>query len=137
MNKLGFDFIEHAADIKIRMHGLRVEQVFVEAAHAFYSYVSKGKRIQKDMRKEFTLEGEDYQELLYAFLDELVYLLDAEDFIVVDAAVIIKDFQLKAVLYGDVASRYNELSHVKAATYADMYVRKNADGWEAQAVLDV
>ena len=135
--KAGFEFIEHAADIKMRTYGPRIESVFVEAVHAFCAYVTKGKRIQKDKRKEFTLESADKQELLYTFLDELVYLLDAEDFIVADAAVIIKDNNLKAVLYGDAASNYRELSHVKAATYAEIYVKQVKEGWEAQAVLDV
>lgn len=135
--RAGFDFIEHTADIKMRTYGPRIEHVFVEAVHAFCAYVTKGKRIQKDKRKEFTLEGADKQDMLYAFLDELVYLLDAEDFIVADAAVIIKDHHLKAVVYGDTASKYKELSHVKAATYAEMYVKQTGDGWEGQAVLDV
>ena len=135
--KAGFEFAEHAADIKLRTYGERVEHLFVEAVHAFCAYVTKGKRIQRKERKEFSVEGADMKELMYTFIDELIYLLDAEDFMAVDAAVIIKENGLKAVVYGDKASLYKELSHVKAATYADMYVRQTDKGWEAQVVLDV
>ncbi|HLC54417.1 MAG TPA: archease [Candidatus Nanoarchaeia archaeon] len=135
--KAGFEFIEHTADIKLRMYGERAEHLFVEAVHAFCAYVAKGKRIQKKERKEFSVEGVDMQDLMYSFLDEIIYLLDAEDFIAVDAAVILKDNRIQAIVYGDKASSYNGMSHVKAATYADMYIRQTDKGWEAQVVLDV
>ena len=82
------------------------------------------------------VEGQDYESLLYAFLDELLYFLDAEHFVTARATVEVEGTKACAMLYGDDAGEY-KLKHVKAATYAEMYVKETLRGWEAQVVLDV
>ena len=119
-----FEFLEHMADIKFVARGATPEEVFVSSAHAVSEYISSGVRVK------------DYESLLYAFLDELFYLLDAEGFLVKRAEVHIKNMKANAVLYGDTAKNY-EIQHVKAATYAEMYFKTTMNGWEAQVVLDV
>ena len=81
----------------------------------------------------------DLNLLLYKFLDELIFFLDSENFLVSRANVSIKNGHLKAVIFGDKASDYKDLDHIKAATYSEMYVKNlgNGKGWEAQAVMDV
>ena len=76
--------------------------------------------------------------MLYSFLDELIYLLDAKNFIVAKVKVKIKNNNLEAEVYGDNASKYKDLDHIKAATYSEMYIKQKKDKtWEAQVVLDV
>jgi SHS2 domain-containing protein len=136
-----FEFLEHTADIKFRARGSTLNGAFAEAAHAFSYYVSRGKKIQMKKKKKFSLEAIDYGNLLYNFLDELIYLIDAEHFIVGKATVKIDEtsspMKLTAVLEGDDTSHYSDLDSVKAATYAEMSIREIADEWEVQAVLDV
>ena len=85
------------------------------------------------------MHGNDYESLLYNFVDELIYLLDT-GFVVSKAKIELRGFNLKAELYGDDIKKYN-LEGVKAATYAEMHVKKiklkGKDIWEAQMVLDV
>jgi SHS2 domain-containing protein len=44
---------------------------------------------------------------------------------------------LTAELYGDDSKNYPELDSVKAATYAEMSIKKTKEGYIVQAVLDV
>mgnify|MGYP001563498753 FL=1 len=95
---------------------------------------------------------------MYNFLEELIFLLDSENFIVRKATVKIFEnktgvpahsphrpnprppaptTKLDATIYGDDVKNYSGLEHVKAATYAEMHVKKTKNGWEVQAVLDV
>ena len=83
------------------------------------------------------MSGNDLESLFYKFLDELIYLLDAENFITAKAKVTLRGYNLHAEIFGDSASNYKNLDHIKAATYAEMYIKKTEDGFEAQAVLDV
>jgi len=49
----------------------------------------------------------------------------------------IKDNTLHGEVFGDKASSYKDLDHIKAATYSEMFIRRKKNLWEAQVVLDV
>ncbi len=94
--KRKFEFLEHTADVKIRVYGKSIEKVFENSAYALRKIIIKGKRIKKDkkegdnLRKErykikkrkIKVFGKDYLSLLYNFLEEIIYLVDAENFLV-------------------------------------------------------
>ena len=131
-----FEFLEHMADIKFVARGTTPAAVFAAATRALSQYVASGVRVKEKLETHIEVRGKDYEALLYAFLDELLYLVDAEGFLVVKAEVVIEDMTVKATLYGDAVKNY-EIQHVKAATYAEMYFKETMKGWEAQVVLDV
>ena len=134
-----FEFLEHTGDIKFRIHGKTLAEIFENSALAVSEYLTRGKKIKLKKKKQFSLisSENDLNLLLYKFLDELIFYLDAENFLVSRAKVSIKNSHLKAVVFGDRASDYKDLDHIKAATYSEMYVKKTENGWEAQAVMDV
>ena len=88
-------------------------------------------------KKKIEVEGSDKESLLYNFIEELIYLVDAEGFVVSEGKVKIKGNKLSGELLGDDTDNYSDLDHIKAATYAEMYVRKKVKGWEVQTVIDV
>ena len=135
-----FEFLEHTADVKIRTRGSSREEIFENFVLAVSEYLSRGKKIKKTRKIVRSVQGNDREDLLYNFLDEIIYLLDAENFVVSEAEVFFEDSEfkmLKAVFHGDDAEKHSDLDHVKAATYSEMHFRETSDGWEAQAVLDV
>jgi|SRR3989338_3431905 len=132
-----FEFLEHTADIKFKVYGKNINQVFEHCTLAFSTYISRERKIKSKIKKEITIEADNHEQLLYKFLDELIYLLDADKFIVSKAKIQINDNKLSAILEGDSTLNYKDLDHVKAATYAEMYIKPNLSGWEAQVVLDV
>ena len=132
-----YRFLEHTADIKFQVYGKTLNEIFENAVLAVSSYISRGEKIRSSKGKVIDVSGRDLESLFYNFLDELLYLLDAENFITVKAEVIVRGNNLHAELFGDKASNYKDLDHIKAATYAEMYIKKTKLGWEAQAVLDV
>ncbi len=85
------------------------------------------------------VKGKDEKSLLYNFLDEIIYLLDAKNFVVSHTKVkLSKDKKsLKAEAFGDDSQKYDDLDHIKAATYAEMEIKKVPSGWRIQAVMDV
>ena len=137
VGKKKFVFLEHTADIKIKLFGNSIDEIFENSIFAFSSYINSGGKIKSGKEIKVEISADNIESLLYRFLDELMYLLDAENFAVSSGKVKIKDKKLTAVLKGD-SSKIYALNHVKAATYAEMYIKEiGKKKWEAQVVLDV
>ncbi len=132
-----YRFLEHTADIKFKAWGKTPERAFENAALALSEIFSRGEKVSSVSMKRINLEDNDIEGLLYSFIDELIYLLDAEGFLVSKAKIRIEGNKLKSDVYGDDALRYPGLEHVKAATYSEMHVKKIKDRWEVQVVVDM
>lgn len=132
-----FEFLEHTGDIKFRVYGKTLNEIFENSALAISKIISEDRKVIQKKKRKISISGKDSEALLYSFIEELIYLLDAENFIVAKAKVNIKGNRLSAVLYGDNVKNYKNLDQIKSATYAEMYVKKIKNGWEAQAVVDV
>ncbi|MDP7198275.1 MAG: archease [Candidatus Woesearchaeota archaeon] len=132
-----FEFLEHTADVKFKCYGKTLAEVFENVVRALSHHMNRGEAVKTTKTKELKVEGTDHQNLLYNFIDEVLYLLDAENFLVAEATVTIEGNKLKATIKGDDSKVYDNLDHIKAATYAEMYVKETSEGWEARAVVDV
>lgn len=131
-----FEFLDHTADIKIKVSGRVLNEIFETTVLAIAQYCSGGEKIQSRKGKIINVKGEDNESLLYNFIDEILYLIDAEHFIPSKAKVTMRGFNLQAEVFGDDTKNY-KLEHIKAATYAEMNIRKVNDKWQAYFVLDV
>ena len=77
-------------------------------------------------------------ELLYNLLEEILYLLDAEDFLMSKIKIkLVNKNKLDVKISGDKASNYKFTNNVKAVTYNELFVKKDKNKWIAQVVLDV
>ena len=135
-----YKFLEHTADVKFQAFGKSIEEVFENSALAFGESVCGKIKVEEKHEKKFEVKRKDFESLLYNFLEELLYLLDAENFLFAKIKKIKidgKNFKLNAVALGDKASNYKFTNNVKAVTYNDMFVRKEKGIWKTQVVLDV
>ena len=132
-----YDSLEHTADIKFRCYGKTVAEVFENAALAISNYLAKENKIKSIITKKIEIESNDMKSLLYLFIDEIIFLLDAKYFITKSAKVKINDKKLTAFLKGDSTKNYKGLDHIKAATYSEMEIKKVKIGYEGVFVIDV
>jgi SHS2 domain-containing protein len=135
-----FKFIEHTADVKFQAFGSTLEEAFKNAALATKQTIAEDIKVVLKIKKTIKVKGQDVKSLLYEFLEEFLYLLDSEDFLLADIENIKideKQYILTAELIGDSASNYEFTNEVKAITYNEMFVKKEKNKWIAQAVLDV
>ncbi len=140
-----FVFLPHTADIKFRAYGRTLEEAFINSAMAVKEATTKS-AVKANIRKGVGIMADDVEGLLQNFLEEIIFLLDAESFIIsgVENLRITEDkngFSLKCDFLGDIAdkNKYEFIEHVKAITYHDMKVeKKKKDGsYEIIVVLDV
>ena len=135
-----FNFLPHTADIKFQAFGKTIEECFensgLATAHSIFDGKVKNKKVKK-----IKVKGNDLRSLLYNFLDEIIYLFDAESFLVGDLKVKINEDKnvLEAELKGDDVKNYDskKMDHIKSVTYSEMFVEKVEKGWVCQVVLDV
>ena len=133
-----YEFLEHTADIKFRAYGATMEEAFANVVGAFSEFVYGGEEVKPKKGEVGNVSGSDKESLLYNFIDELIYLLDAEKFVVAKGSVFFRGNNLRAELFGDDASNYKGLENVKAATYAEMEIKQDSNKkWVLTMVVDV
>ena len=133
-----YKFLEHTADIKFQVYGSSLNEIFENTALAISEISARDEKIKIKPKKKIAVEGKDLESLLYNFIEELLFFLDAKNFVIAKAKLKVdkKNFKITGELFGDKTEDYH-LDHIKAATYAEIYVKKTIGGWEAQTVVDV
>ena len=137
---MSYEFLDHTADVKFRAEGSSIEEVFSFSADAMNETIRGDISIVEQRAVTFDVEGKDLEELLYNFLEEFLFLLDAEDFLVSSVKEIEvneKSFELKVVVVGDSAKNYKFTNDVKAVTYSEMKVYEKSGKFFSEVVLDV
>ena len=137
-----YEFIAHTADAKFRAFGRTLEEAFGNAALATASLMWDWEKVEKRTKRDVKVEGKDLKQLLYSFLEEIIYLIDSEMFLLspVDKVKIEKkgnQYYLEAFFEGDIYSdKYTIFGDVKAITYNEMEINENQPV-TLQVVVDV
>ena len=132
-------FLEHTGDVKFQASGKTFEEMLTSASKALLESMKGDLNVEAKKEKYFGVNGKDKEELLHNFLEEFLYLLEAENFLVSKVKEIKFDSSktmLSVNVFGDDANEYEFTNQVKAITFNEMYV-KNDNGWSCQVVLDV
>lgn len=134
----GYTFLENTADIKIRSTGKTEEEAFLNCAYGIKEVITKNKKIQSKISKKINVKAKDKESLLYKFLEEFIYLVEAENFIFSKIENLkIRDKELSCKIYGDSFSNYNTNNEIKSITYSEIEVKKEENKFFCQVVLDV
>ncbi|MFH1451849.1 MAG: archease [archaeon] len=134
------EYLEHTADIKFKVIGNSYGEIFSEAVYALNETIRGEIRVSEREEKKINANGYDMVSLLHNFLEEFLYLLEAEEFLVArikEIKIDLENFKLESVVVGDKAKNYKFTNNVKAVTYSEMYVSKENDKFVCQVVLDV
>ena len=129
-----YEWVEHTAEVELHVAAESREAVFAEALAAFAELVSRDDRGER-VEHEVTAEAQDDATLLAAWLDELVFLAETEDFVPERLERLQLDgTRLRAVVAGH---RGRPAHLVKAVTYHGLEFARNGGVWRAKVVLDV
>jgi len=141
---LAFEFVEGAtSDIAFRTRGASAEEALAAAAEALLAAtVEDPEAVGDTERRPLLLEEPDLDLLLLRFLNELVYLRDAEGLLMRAGELRVtrsNGARLEGELRGEPIdpARHTLWAEVKAATAHDLALRPCDGGWEARATLDV
>lgn len=136
-----FRFLEHTSDQLVEVEADTLEKLFVDAALATFETMTDISKVEPEEVREFTLEDDNLESLLIAFLNELLFYVDAENMMFSKFKVKIEKngkYKLRCKAYGEPfdASKHESRYVVKAATYHMLRVAKNKR-WHATFLLDL
>ena len=139
MSSACWEHFEHKADIGIRGFGNTLSQAFEQAAVAMTAVVTDITRIHSTQTISISCNDEDYDTLLYDWLNALIYEMATRKMLFSRFEVMIDGSTLSARASGEAIDigRHQPAVEVKGATYTELAVYQQNEQWVAQCVLDV
>ncbi|WP_423792064.1 archease [Methanocaldococcus indicus] len=138
-----FKYFETTADLGIYAEGESLEEAFKEGARGLYNVMVDIDKVDKKEKIEIEVEGEDLEELLYNFLNELLFYTDVYNIVFSDFDIKIEKlngkYKLKCIAYGEEINKekHNIKEEVKAVTYHLMEVKKDGNKYIVRFVIDL
>ncbi len=135
-----YEFFEHTADLGLRVRAPDLDTLFAEAARAlFAAIVEDPNTVKPQQRLDVELAGDEYEYLLFDWLNELLYRFDTEHVLFGRFEVHVKETSLTGTAWGEpLDESRHALSHeVKAITYHGLRIERTDDGWLAELIVDI
>jgi len=140
----GFRFLGHTADVIVEAWGRTLEEAFEEIARGMFEIMTDTSRVKPSEEFRVHVCGFDLENLLFRWLDELLYLHDSRNIVLSEFHVerIYRsngDVCLQAVVRGET---FNSEIHeprtvVKAVTYHQMAVQCQENLCIARTTFDI
>ena len=135
-----YRFLDHTGDEAVEIYGGSMAELFQNAAEAFTEVLTDSSAVQpvETRAVELVAAGED--ELLIAWLNELLYLFEIELFLPGHCDIgDIDGFHLKGVVWGE---KHDQERHpirrvIKAVTYHQASVSEENGCWKGRVVFDL
>ena len=150
-----YRLINHTADLGIEVYGEGLQELFSNAGFALFDIMTDISKVKETKKKVITVEGNDLEQLMVNWLNDLLYLYDVEGLLfkrfevqevgirsseyLIPQSAIRNPYYLKALIAGEC---YDQDRHVietavKAATYHQIQVVKENGKWRARIIIDL
>jgi len=119
-----YETLEHTADILVRCTGSTMEECFENAAYALFDQTVDMSTVEEKERYSFEVRSDDIEGRLYAFLSELLFLLDAESAVMRSFKVRFSGTKVLCEAYGETLDleKHRPRTEIKAITYHMMHI---------------
>lgn len=143
-----FELLPHTADIKIRVYGKSLKELFKHALIGMFQSIKPRApecNYQHDrlvcsalpIVHEIAVESIDREILLVDFLAEALYLSDVHNEAYLDTEIHeLTNQKIKATLKGVKVTGF-EVVEIKAVTYHDLIIEEQNGVWRAEVVFDI
>jgi SHS2 domain-containing protein len=136
-----FEFVDiTTADVAFIAYGKNLNELFSNAALAMLEIMINTRQIKPKIKKVVKAFGEDFESLMFNWLNALLVYVDGENlaFSKFDVKVNEKKFSLIAICKGEkIDSKKQETrTVVKAATYHKLEIKKDKY-WKARVIIDI
>ena len=134
-NPAGYREIDHTADWELAVWADSIPELFRQSALGMYAL--SGMTVGQTARQPqtFALEAGSLESLLVKFLNELLYLGEAQQIAAVEMAVSLSENALTAELA--VAPILSQTKEIKAVTYHKLSIRQEGESFRVNIIFDV
>ncbi|XP_055609817.1 protein archease-like [Uranotaenia lowii] len=129
-----YEYLDHTADVQLHAWGETLKEAFEQCGMAMFGYMTELETV--DISKCFEIKTEptdDLENLLFRFLDELLFLFSAEPYLICKKLEITKfdleNFCIECRCYGEEfdLKKHPQGTEVKAITYSAMQINQMPD----------
>ena len=135
-----YHFFDHTGDAAVEVYGENLESLYENSIEACTSLLTSLDKIDSHIKKEITLTGSDYDQLLVVLLSELIFLYDVERFLCKNGIITsLTSNKLSATLYGEYLddAKHEIYTEIKAVTYHKLGIAKTPTGFKTNIIFDL
>lgn len=138
-----YKFIDHTADIAVKLEGSTLEEMFNAGAEAWLVSVIEKNNLKADDLLDIDIIANSKEELLVSFLNELNFLLSTKKWLCLSIQSIkifedSKGCEVSAELNGVTVKKNLQLKQeIKSVTYHQMAIVKKRNIYSTRVVFDI
>ena len=135
-----YEQIPHTADLAARIYGKNIPELFENAAYAMFDLMADLEGLGEDESETIEIEAPDEESLLVAWLNELLYKSFEKQALFRKFHVVsLNEGHLLAEAKGKkIEGQSGKLrAEIKAATYHNLEIQKDREGYKITIVFDV
>jgi len=135
-----YEFLDHTADLYLRARADSLAELLTACGEAMFGVLVEGGKVAETTSIEVELEAEDAEDLVHAWLRELLFRFDAEHLVLCRFNVHeATPTGLRATCLGEPfdPARHQGGTEIKAVTYHGFSVAHTPDGWVAEVLFDI
>lgn len=135
-----YQTIDHTADLGIKVFGSDIKELFNNAGLAMFDLICDIREQNNKETCHISVGGEDWPDLMVAWLRELLYLWSGKELLVHSIVIYsIVPYKISAdVICTHFDPGFHAVNHdIKAVTYHKIEVGKTTDGLKANIIFDV
>jgi len=134
-----YEYLEHTADIKFRAFGKTQKELIENSGKALCNAITDLNKVEKKGNGLIKVSAENFEELLFEFLKEVLFLIDSQEIIFSDFKVKeLTETKLKVGCSGEKINldKHEIKTEIKAITKHGFKVEKK-EQWIAEVLVDV
>ena len=142
MHMVDFEFIEHTADLGLRVYGSTIETLFKNYANVLFSLLTDHCP-ENIITKKITFKSQTLAELLADWLNELLSMFFADQFLPGKYRLKITDDKGGKILTAEVEGavfdpeKIELKREIKAATYHELKIEETDGGYAGEVIFDI
>lgn len=136
-----YEFLEHTADLGIKVRARNLREIFKNTAKALFEIIAErisDKRPKKINKIQIKQNADNLEELFINWLNELLSLSAVKRLVFFDFKIKkLRQNCLEAEVIGEDIKNYKVKTEIKAATYHQLKIEKKNNFYFAEVIFDV
>jgi len=136
-----YEIIDHTADLRIRAYGESLQQLFENIAIGMLETIADLDSIDEKVNIEIDVQGDTLEDLLVAWLSELIFQHEVEELLFKRCEIIqFSEKNLSAIAYGEKKNFQKHViyTEIKNVTYHQLKVEQLSNGtWVTKVIFDL
>ncbi|MDI9644564.1 MAG: archease [Candidatus Verstraetearchaeota archaeon] len=138
-----YEYLDHTSDVYIHVCSESLEGLFAESAEAATEVMFNTRAVEMRRSIQVEMDAKDLEQLLYLWIDRLIYHFDSDSFALgraeVEKVEVDGIARLSAILWGEEydPAKHGQRTGIKAMTYSLMRIHHDGGAWHAYFVVDI